>query len=199
MLKNFAWLFCFNASTISCFELTLEDPLIPLIIGFFDKKFEQVDNFSEVQTALFRVFTQIKWTFVVSINHFSFINYSTNQNKTTDCLCDSSIRYYLNAPIFYSRRMFGMQKPKRYRTNVWTLIVLNCWKIVLESFVSTHQHFQILNWQLGICQFNWFFGSFDKNFELVGEFSELQTALFLVFTQIKSTFVVSVIYFSFIN
>ena len=51
------------------------------------------------------------------------------------------------------------------KTAVWTLIVLSCWKLLLKCFVSTHQQFHILNWQLWIRLLNWIIYSFVKKLE----------------------------------
>ena len=75
------------------------------------------------------------------------------------------------------------------KTAVWTLIVPNCWKILLQCFVSTHQQFHVSTLHLWFRHFNWMFDSFDINFGKEGELSEVQTALFLVVNQIKQTLV----------
>ena len=105
---------------------------------------------SKNHAALIIEFTQIKWMFVVSIIHFSFNHYCTHQIKTAACFCGNSIQYFFHAPKFQNRILLEMQKLNLQKTTVWTVIVLNCWKLLRECFVSTHQQFEVLNWHLWI-------------------------------------------------
>ena len=83
---------------------------------------------SDIQTAFFLSFPQIKWTFVVGIIHFSFIEYSADQNKTPLCFSGRNFRYYSHVPNFNARIMLEMQKQNLYRTVVSILIFNHCWK-----------------------------------------------------------------------
>ena len=67
---------------------------------------------------------------VVNTIQLSFTKYSTDQNKTAACLSGNSILNFFNAPKFHTRIVLGIQKLILQRTTVWTLIVLNCWKIL---------------------------------------------------------------------
>ena len=93
----------------------------------------KVGDFSEIQTSLFLVLTQIKWTFVVSIIHFSSKTYSPHRSKTAAYFCGSSIQYYFDAPNFYTRIVLRLQKGNSYKTAVWTLIVHKCAKSLLSG------------------------------------------------------------------
>ena len=65
----------------------------------------------------------------------------------------------------FTHIMLEMRKLNFRKTAVWTLIVPNCWKILRQCFVSTHQKFQVFNLHLWFRYFNWIFDSFDINFE----------------------------------
>ena len=132
-LENFAWVFCFNASTVSSFELALADLLNQLNIWFVSYKLWETGRNFRCSNSAVLVFTQIKWTFVVSILHFSFISYSTNQNKTAACLCVIITQYFFHAPRFYTRIVLGNQKRNFYKTAILTMIVRNCWKTLLQE------------------------------------------------------------------
>ena len=136
---------------------------------------------------------------VISIIQMIFMKNSTEQNKRTACLCCNSVQYSIQAPEYHTPIVLGMEKLFLHKTDVWTLVVPNCWKILLDRFVSTHQQSQVLNFNLLIRKSNWLFDSFESTFETqVGEISGVQIALFLVFTQIKWKFVVKNVHFSFI-
>ena len=117
---------------------------------------------------------------LVSIIHLSLIKKRTDQNKTAACYCGNSVQYYFHAHDFHSPIVLGMQRRNFQKTVVWTLIVLNCWKILVKYFVPTLQQFQVLNLlvdpliHLNICT-AWY-----KVWNKVGQPSEVQTALFVV-------------------
>ena len=76
-------IFCFNASTDSSFELASVDPLKNLKNCFvWVIIWNSAGELLEVQTALFLVFTRIKWTFAVRVILFSFLKKTTDLNKT---------------------------------------------------------------------------------------------------------------------
>ena len=99
--------FCFNASTDS--KQTSVDPLNNLKNGFvWSVTRNSAGELLDVQTALFLVFTRIKWTFVVSVILLSFINKTTDQNETAAFFCGNSIYYFFPAPDFPKWKVLGM-------------------------------------------------------------------------------------------
>ena len=124
---------CF--ASVSCFELTFVDPWIELndwLVWY--KTWNSVAELLKVQTALFLVLIQVMLTFLVSIIHWSFINYSTNQNETRAKLCGNSIEDYLHAPNFHTRMVLEH----------WLFI--NAWKNYLVKRNSVHFFFRFKSW-----------------------------------------------------
>ena len=75
--------FCYNTSAASGFELLFLEPFFNLNEGMlWYETWNSLGELLKVQTALFLVYTQIKWKFLVSIIYFSFTTWSTDQNKT---------------------------------------------------------------------------------------------------------------------
>ena len=132
----------------------------------------------------------------VSIIHLSFIIKCIDQNEAAACLCGKSIQYYFHAPIFHTRIVLALQELNLQKTAVRTLITHNCWKYCVSILF---QCINTLSWNdtCGSVSLSKYLVHLIHILKKVGEFSKVQTALFLVFTQMKWTFYVSIIHFSF--
>ena len=130
-----------HTSTFSNLSLIFVDPFVTANNCFVSNKIlNTAGEFSEVQTAHLVAITQTKWMFVVSILKFSFINWSTDHNKTAAYF--SFVRTLLNAN--FSHIVFNLDlcreaesqkfwRPNYQKTSIWTLIFTNCWKFLLHE------------------------------------------------------------------
>ena len=74
----------------------------------------------------------MKWTFVISIIHFSFIKEVTYQNKTAVCFANNSIKTFVTNLISRREQYWECKSEISRRPLFWSMIVHNCWKIMLR-------------------------------------------------------------------
>ena len=108
LLENIASVFCFNASAVSCFDITFVVSPFQLNVWFVRYKFwKRGRTFRGSNSADSCI--QSDQANVVSGIHFSLIKCSTDQNETAVSFWGSSIQYYFRLPNFNTRIVLRMQ------------------------------------------------------------------------------------------
>ena len=126
--------FWLKASTISSFELISEDPLRYLRKCFLWVIYwNSASELLELQTPLFLVFTRIRWTFIVSMILFSFINKKPLiRLKTAVFFVATVFNTFSTHLIFKNEKSWECRSGISRKTLFGTFIAHNCRKILLH-------------------------------------------------------------------
>ena len=74
----------------------------------------------------------MKWTFFINVIHFSFIKEVAYQNETAVCFANNSIRTFFTNLISRLEQYWECKSEISRRPLFWSMIVHNCWKIMLR-------------------------------------------------------------------